>query len=64
MKQTQYSTAVNCNLLKIDQAVSYFNLNPQMIKKLAAECGAKLKIGRSARYQRDKLEEYLKRFEV
>ena len=64
MKTPQFTPSAECNLLKIDQAVEHFNLNAQMIKRLASECGAKLKIGRSARYRKDRLEEYLKKFEV
>lgn len=62
MRKAQFKPSDDCNLLTIEQAVKYFNINAQAIKKLASECGAKLKIGRSARYRKDKLEEYIYSF--
>lgn len=64
MNETRFKPSSDCNLLTIDQAVAHFNLNRNTILRLASECGAKLKIGRSARYRKDRLEEYLKKFEV
>lgn len=62
MRKPQYKATEDCNLLTRQQASETFNLSASMVEKLALECGAKLKIGRSARYRKDTLQEYLYTF--
>lgn len=64
MKSITREKTADCNLLTLKEAISTFNLCETMIEKLAKQCGAKLKIGRSARYKRDVLEQYLDTFVV
>lgn len=62
MVKALYKKNDSCNLLTLQQAVSEFNFSASTIEKLAKQCGAKLKIGRSARYQKNILETYLMSF--
>ena len=59
LRKPKYKLAEECNLLTRQQASETFNLSAGMVEKLALECGAKLKIGRSARYKKDVLMEYI-----
>lgn len=59
MRKTKYASADGCNYLTLKQASAIFNFSAFTIDRLARECGAKIKVGRSARYLRDKLECYL-----
>ena len=58
--------ALNSNnngyLLTVDQAAGMFNLGTGNIRKLAHECGAELKIGKSIRIDKEKLYRYLQTF--
>ena len=47
----------------VEQAASNTNLGIGTVRKLAAECGAALKIGRSYRINFPKLIEYISTFE-
>ncbi len=64
MIKTQYKPNDHCNLLTLQQAVETFNLSEVTIDKIAKQCGAKLKIGRSARYRKDILQDHLNSFKA
>lgn len=63
-RRTLYTKNESCNLLTLKEAVGTFNLSASMIEKLSKQCGAKLKIGRSARYQKDVLQAHINSFKV
>lgn len=59
MRKKKYEADSHSNYLTGKDAVSIFNVGESTIKKLAAECGAKVKIGSLTRYRRDVLEDYI-----
>lgn len=59
MLKATYERDKDSKFLTLPEAVAMFNLSASTIEKLSRECGAKLKIGRAARYRKDVLEEYL-----
>lgn len=59
MRKRMYKADADSNYQQLEDAVSTFNIGGSTIKKLAEECGAKIKIGRLVRYKRDVLEEYI-----
>ena len=63
MRKTQYQPSKDCNLLTLPQAVATFNLSSATVRRLAQDCGAVLKIGRSVRIKKDALSEYINTFE-
>lgn len=62
MYKQKYQPSESTNYLTLKQAVEYFNICATTVDKKAKECGAKIKIGRSSRYKKDKLEAYLDNF--
>lgn len=64
MVKAQYTRNENCVLLTLPEAVATFNLSASTIERLSRECGAKLKIGRAARYNSETLKEYISSFTV
>lgn len=64
MNMAQYTRTESCNLLTLPEASAELNLSASTIERLSRECGAKLKIGRSARYKVDVLKEYVDTFTV
>ena len=62
MLKSMYHKSESCNLLTLQETVKEFNLSSSMIEKLSRECGAKLKIGRAARYRKDVLQKYIDSF--
>lgn len=62
MVKAKYERSESCNLLTLQQATAEFNLSASTIEKLARECGAKLKIGRAARYKKDVLTAHIEGF--
>jgi len=62
MVKAQYTRNESCNLLTLPEAVETFNLSASTIEKLAKQCGAKLKIGRAARYKKNVLQEHIDSF--
>lgn len=59
MLNATYRKSDSCNLLNIREAVEHFNLSESTIEKISRECGAKVKIGRAARYRKDTLQRYI-----
>ena len=59
-----YERSDTCNLLTLPEASKEFNLSESMIEKLSKECGAKLKIGRAARYKKNELQAYIDKFKA
>ena len=59
MISAMYEKSEACNYLTRQQAIAEFNLSASTIERVSQACGAKLKIGRSARYRKDKLREYI-----
>lgn len=64
MRKAQYQIHEDCIYLSRQQAVEMFNLSPSTIEKIAAASGAKVKIGRTARYRRDLLQQYVESLTV
>lgn len=64
MRKAQYQVHEDCNYLSRQQAVELFNLSPSTIEKIAVASGAKIKLGRTARYRRDVLQQYIESFAV
>ena len=64
MNKTKYSRSDECKLLTLPEAVETFNLSASTVEKLARQSGAKLKIGRSARYRKDILQAHIDTFRV
>lgn len=62
MNKAKYTKDETCNLLTLKEAVQVFNLGETTIEKLAKQCGAKLKIGRAARYKKDVLQNHIDSF--
>ena len=58
MRKATYKSNNDCILLKRQQAVELFNLSASTIERIATKCGAKVKIGRAARYRKDILMQY------
>ena len=59
MRKANYRTSEDCVLLTRQQAVERFNVSESTIERLSKECGAKVKIGRAARYHKDILQQYI-----
>lgn len=59
MLKALYEKSENCNLLTLPEAVAEFNLSYSTIDKISKECGAKLKVGRAVRIQKDVLQQYI-----
>ncbi len=59
MRKSQYKAGPDAILLNKQEAVRRWNLSGPMIDKIAIECKAKLKIGRSVRYDVRKMDEYI-----
>ena len=62
--KAMYERSESCNLLTLPEAAAEFNLSPSTIEKLSKQCDAKLKIGRSARYKRNVLQEHINSFKA
>lgn len=56
--------AEEAELLTIDQARVRYQLGRNKIDELAADCGAALKIGKTKRYRKRILDEYIYSFEA
>ena len=59
MLKALYVRNESCNLLTLKEMTEEFNLSANTIEKLSKQCDAKVKIGRSARYRRDRLQQYI-----
>ncbi len=59
MRKPQYKANESSVYITRDDCVSRYCLSRVTIDRLAAECGAKVKIGRNARYDRQKLDAYI-----
>lgn len=59
MLERTYQKSATCNLLTMPEAVAEFNLSESTIEKISRECGAKVKIGRAARFRKDVLQNYI-----
>ena len=59
MRKAMYQTSEDCVLLTRKQAVERFNVSESTIDRLSKKCGAKVKIGSAARYNRNVLQEYI-----
>lgn len=64
MIKAQYARNESCNLLTLPEAVGTFNLSASTIEKLSKQCGAKLKIGRAARYKKNVLQAHIDSFKA
>ncbi len=64
MIKTRYEKSDDCNLLTLPEAVKAFNLGASTVEKLSKQCGAKLKIGRAARYRKDVLLAHIESFKA
>ena len=64
MERPKYKRSEASNILTLQEAVELFNLSEYTIERLAKQCGAKLKVGRCARYKRDVLQQHLNSFTV
>jgi hypothetical protein len=63
-KATYTAKPTAAELLTPEQARERYQLSRNTLDQKAAECGAALKIGRSKRYVRRKLDEYLECFQA
>ena len=59
MNKKMYTDDTDTNYLSAKGMARVLNLSESTAKKIAEECGAKVKIGRCARYRRDILEAYI-----
>lgn len=59
MRKALYQADKNCVLLKRNEAVEHFNLSASTIDRISKECGAKVKIGRAARYHKEIIQQYI-----
>lgn len=62
MKHKEYSKEAG-ELLTSEEAMARYRLGRHTVEKLAADCGASLKIGKLRRYRRSILDEYINTFE-
>lgn len=64
MNKPKYQRSDECNLLTKQQAMEVFNIGETTLEKLAMQSGAKVKIGRLARYKKDVLQAHIDTFTV
>ena len=65
MNRNQYNvTSDKSELLTMEQAKERYQLGDNTIRQRAKECGGTVKIGRSRRFVKTRLDEYLMNFEA
>lgn len=59
MRKALYEASPDTNYLKLEEAAAHFNVCKTTIQRIAKECNAKVKIGKTSRYKRDVIENYI-----
>lgn len=59
MRKSNYDINSEVMFLTLQDACSLFRFGGSTIDRLARECGARIKVGRSVRYHRERLATYI-----